>query len=343
MVQDPTWVNLVVEEALEPGLAICDPHHHLWIYRESDHLRDHQYLLNDLLNDLSGGHNIKSTVAVECRAEFLKDGPPEMRPIGETRFVAELTEECQSGDGIRVAAGIVGSADLDLGDAIRPVLEAQIEAGRGRFRGIRHTASWDASDAVRNGFTNPPPGLYLDRVFREGFAHLEQLGLTFEAWCYHPQLLDVASLARSFPNTTIIMNHLGGPLGIGPYSKRRAEVFAQWQNGLTELAACPNVHIKLGGIQMDVNGFGWEDRVLPPTSEELVKITTPYHLHAIEKFGVDRAMFQGNYPVDKLSCGYTVLWNSFKLIVSDASPEEKAKLFHDNATCLYHLEDQGSG
>ena len=339
MARDLAWIDRIVEDALEPALPICDPHHHFWKNRAGEHLRNPRYLLEELVADTTTGHNITSTVFIECRQEYRKDGPNELRPLGETEFVADLAEQSAAGatGTMKAAAGIIGHVDLMLGARARAVLEAQIEAGRGRFRGIRHTASWDASDAVRNGYLNPPPGLYLDRRFREGFAELAPLGLVFEAWCYHPQVPDVTSLARAFPDTTIVMDHLGGPLGLGPYRERRADVFTQWKNVLSDLAACPNVVIKLGGIQMDVSGFGWEERPLPPTSEELADATRPWHEHALEEFGVDRAMFESNFPVDKLSCGYGVLWNSFKRIASGASAGDKAKLFHDNAVRVYRL------
>jgi predicted TIM-barrel fold metal-dependent hydrolase len=300
MARELGWIDQVVEDALEPELPVCDPHHHFWKHRAGGHLRNPRYLLEELVADTTSGHNITSTVFIECRQEY--------------RHV-----------------------DLTLGERARAVLEAQIEAGGGRFRGIRHTASWDASDAVRNGYLNPPPGLYLDRSFRAGFSHLAPLGLTFEAWCYHPQVPDVTSLARAFPETTIVMDHLGGPLGLGPYAERRDDVFRHWQGVITDLASCPNVVIKLGGIQMDVSGFHWEDRPKPPTSEELARATRPWHQFALETFGTDRAMFESNFPVDKLSCGYGVLWNSFKRIASGASAAEKARLFHDNAVRVYRI------
>lgn len=339
MARELGWIDQVVEDALEPELPVCDPHHHFWKHRAGGHLRDPRYLLEELVADTTSGHNITSTVFIECRQEYRPDGPVEMRPLGETEFVRALADESAAGatGAMKAAAAIIGHVDLMLGERARAVLEAQIEAGGGRFRGIRHTASWDASDAVRNGYLDPPPGLYLDRSFRAGFSHLAPLGLTFEAWCYHPQVPDVTSLARAFPETTIVMDHLGGPLGLGPYAERREEVFRHWQGVIGDLASCPNVVIKLGGIQMDVSGFHWEDRPRPPTSAELAEVTRPWHEFALEKFGTDRAMFESNFPVDKLSCGYGVLWNSFKRIAQGASAAEKARLFHDNAVRVYRI------
>ena len=271
---------------------------------------------------------------------FKADGPEAMRPVGETEFVNGIAAMSASGQygTSRVAAGIVGTANLRLGDAVADVLEAHIAAGAGRFRGIRLGATWDASDAVPNHRTQPPEGLLMQQDFRAGFAHLAPRQLSFEAWCYHPQLPEVAALARAFPDTTIILDHFGGPIGIGPYTGRADEVYAQWQTHINALATCGNVVAKLGGINMEVNGFGWHDRPRPPTSQELLDATRPYYDYTLEKFGVDRCMFESNFPVDKLSCSYTVLWNVFKRLTAGYSAAEKAKLFHDTAARIYRLD-----
>ena len=224
-----------------------------------------------------------------------------------------------------------------LGDAVAPVLEAHSHAGGGRFRGIRHGATWDASDDVPNHRSNPPQDLYLDDSFRKGIAQLDKLGLTFEAWCYHTQISSLVDLARAFPSTTIILNHFGGPLGIGPYANKGEEVFAQWRQDVTELAKCENVMAKLGGINMVENGFGWHHQPKPPSSEELMQATRRYYQYTIEVFGVDRCMFESNFPVDMVTCSYNVLWNSFKRLTAEYSVSEKARLFHDTAARVYRL------
>jgi predicted TIM-barrel fold metal-dependent hydrolase len=237
----------------------------------------------------------------------------------------------------RVAAGIVGTADLRLGDAVAPVLDAQIAAGGGRFRGIRRGAAWDPDPAVPGHRTNPGPGLLLRDDVRAGFKHLARRGLTFEAWCYHPQIPDVTALARAFPDTTIVLDHVGGPLGIGPYAGKADQVYAEWRTSIRELATCPNVVVKLGGLNMEMNGFGWHERRRPPTSQELCDATRRYYEFTIETFGAGRCMFESNFPVDKVSASYTVLWNSFKRLVSGSSADEKARLFHDTAARVYRL------
>lgn len=327
------WLAQVEEPALEPDLAICDPHHHLW---DRDGSR---YLLDELLEDLNTGHNVVSTVYVECGSMYRAEGPEAMRPVGETEFVNGVAAMSASGGygSVRACGGIVGYADLLLGRQVRPVLEAHMAASE-RFRGIRHAAGWDASNAVRNSHTAPPHGLYAADAFREGFAELAPLGMSFEAWQYHHQLPEVTELARAFPDTTIILNHFSGPLGIGPYEGRRSEIFARWRQDLEELARCPNVVAKLGGLVMPINGFDFHKAERPPGSEVLAAATRDWYLHSIDCFGPDRCMFESNFPVDKASVSYGVLWNSFKRLATGFSAAEKAALFRDTAERIYRLQ-----
>jgi predicted TIM-barrel fold metal-dependent hydrolase len=263
-----------------------------------------------------------------------------MKPVGETEFVNGIAAMSASGryGETRVAAGIVSFADLTLGAAVGEVLDAHIAVSP-RFRGIRHAAGWDASDAVRNSHTNPPQHLLGRADFRLGFAELGKRGLTFDAWLYHPQIGELTDLARAFPATTIVLDHFGGPLGIGPYEGRRAEIFARWRDDVRALAACPNVVAKLGGLVMPVNGFGFHKRDRPATSDELVAATRDYYEHAIDCFGPSRCMFESNFPVDKQSCSYAVLWNSFKKLASRFSAAEKSSLFHDTSARVYRVAE----
>ncbi len=269
---------------------------------------------------------------------YRKNGPQEMQPVGETEFVQCIAAQSASGQyGITtVAAGIVGFADLTLGTAVVPVLEAHLAASRNRFRGIRHTCAWDASADVTSR-RSPPKGLLLDAKFREGFACLQKYHLSFDAWLYHPQLTELVDLARAFPDIPIIVDHIGSPLGIGPYAEKRGEVYQEWKRGIATLATCPNVVVKLGGLGMPLCGFGWHERVAPPNSTELAEAMAPYYLWCIEQFGVDRCMFESNFPVDKQSYSYTIMWNSFKRISKDFSLEDRAALFHDTAVKVYRL------
>ncbi|MBI5063663.1 MAG: amidohydrolase family protein [Desulfatitalea sp.] len=328
------WLELTREDPIDPQLPIIDPHHHLWDYPTS------RYLLEDILADTGGGHNVVRTVFVECLSKYRPAGPPEMRPVGETEFVEAIAAASESGKygPTRVAAGIVGFADLTLGDAVAPVLAAHIEAGGGHFRGIRHAAAWHADESIANAHTHPPQGLLADPAFRRGFAQLQRHGLSFDTWIYHTQLKELADLARAFPQTQIILDHVGTPLGLGPYAGRRAAVFQDWKKDIPEVAACGNVAVKLGGLAMKVCGFDWHKAQNPPSSQMLAATMTPYFEYCIEQFGARRCMFESNFPVDKVSCGYTVLWNGFKRMTRSFSDEERAALFHDTAARVYRLE-----
>ena len=331
------WLALTPEDALDPALPICDPHHHLWDQQPGRVAP--RYLLDEILDDVRAGHNVVSTVFIECGAMFKPDGPEALRPVGETEFVNGVAAMSASGiyGPSRIAAAIIGTVDLRIGAAAGDVLDAHIAAGGGRFRGIRRACAWDPDPDVPNHRTEPGPQLFMREDFRAGFAQLAPRRLTFEAWCYHRQIPDVTALARAFPDTTIILNHFGGPLGIGAYAGKAKDVFAEWRSAITELATCPNVVAKLGGINMEMNGFGWHEQSRPPSSQELANATRNYYDVTIEKFGADRCMFESNFPVDKASCSYTVLWNTFKRIASGATASEKAKLFHDTAARVYRV------
>jgi L-fuconolactonase len=277
---------------------------------------------------------------VECMSMYRAAGPEALRPVGETEFVNGVAAMSASGryGPTRAAAGIVSFADLTLGDRVGAVLDAHIAASP-RFRGIRHAAGWDASDQVRNSHTKPPPGFLGDARFREAFRELGRRGLSFDAWLYHPQIPELTSLAQAFPDTTIVLDHFGGPLGIGPYQHRREEIFTYWKGAIAELARCPNVVAKLGGLVMPLNGFGFHRRERPATSSELVEATRDWYLHAIDCFGPSRCMFESNFPVDKASCSYHILWNAFKRLAARFGAGDKAALFHDTAVRVYRLDE----
>jgi predicted TIM-barrel fold metal-dependent hydrolase len=325
------WLALVEEEALEPELPIIDPHHHFW------ERRSWRYLLDELVAD-TAGHNIRQTVFIECSSEYRADGPEELRVVGETEFVEAIANESATGNHgeLRAAAAIVGSADLRLGAEVAAVLEAQ-QAASGRFRGIRHRAAWAPPEALQRPSLEPEH-LLLDPKFREGYAKLAEYEMTFEGWVYHTQISELTEIARAFPETTIVFNHLGGPLGLGPYAGKQDEVFEAWRPAVTELASCENVVAKVGGIQMPVNGFGWEERERPPTSDELLEVNRRWYEHTIEVFGPERCMFESNFPVDRASCSYTVLWNQFKKLSAGYSASERASMFHDTAQRVYRME-----
>jgi predicted TIM-barrel fold metal-dependent hydrolase len=327
------WLATTQEPILEPDLPIIDPHHHLW------DRPGWRYMPHDLLADVASGHNIVATVFVQARAFHRADGPEEMRPVGETEFVngaAAMGASGQYGPG-RICAGIVGHADLRLGDAVEKVLRAHIRAGGDRFRGIRHIVAWDEDPVVLNPGNPAPRGLLGDADFRRGFARLAPLEMSFEAWLYHPQIPELTALARAFPGTKIVLNHVGGPLGIGSYSGRHAEIFPGWAADIRELAGCANVCVKLGGLGMRINGFGFEAQARAPGSDALAAAWKPYVETCIEAFGAARCMFESNFPVDKGSYSYPVFWNACKKLAAGASAPEKADLFFGTANRFYRL------
>ena len=327
-----TWLAQVVEDAIEPDLPICDPHHHFWD-RKGD-----RYLLDQLTDDLGGGHNVTQTVFIECHSMYRAGGPEELRCIGETEFVQGLAAQSASGNygPTEVAAGIVGNANLMLGDAVQAVLEAHQAASGNRFRGIRFSCAWDASPDVSPGSANTQ-GMLSDPRFRAGFDRLQSMGLSFDALVYHTQLGELAELAGAFPNAVIILNHIGRPLGVGPYAGRSDEVFAEWQQGIASVAERENVVCKLGGFGNVISGYDWHRCDVPPTSEDVADTIRPWLEYCIEHFGPERCMFESNFPVDKNSYAYTTCWNAFKRITGGYSGSEKAAMYQGTAVQTYRL------
>ncbi len=342
------------EAILEPDLPIVDPHHHLWD-RPPSLLRlmppgEHgfmeiirnvpRYLLDEYLADLQSGHNVCATVYMECRSMYRADGPEAFKAIGETEFVngiAAMTASGIYGD-VRIAAAIVGHVDLRLGRTVEDVLHAHVAAGGGRFRGIRQSASFDEDPAVLGPLGGRvPAGLYRDPAFREGFAALQSLGLSFDAWLLEPQLPDLVDLARAHPETTIVLDHVGTPLGIGRYTGKRKERFDTWSDNIRLLASCPNVQAKLGGLPMPFCGFRSRMDGPDESSETLAGWWRPYIETCIEAFGVTRCMFESNFPVDRFGATYPALWNAFKRIASGCSGDEKTALFSGTAARVYRL------
>ncbi len=329
------WLALRTEKAIEPDLPIVDPHHHLW---DRPRVR---YTVEDLAADIgdvaNGGHNVVSTVFVECRAMYRAQGDKAMRVVGETEFVVGQAAMADSGyyGKARACAGIVGHIDLTIGSDAGRIADAQIAAGGGRFRGIRHASAHDPAPDIRTTSTLPVAGLLGDKTFRLGFAELAKRNLSFDTWLYHPQIGELADLADAFPDTAIVLDHCGGPLGIHPYS--REAIFEPWRASIRELAKRQNVVVKLGGLGMAVNGYDFHLKEAPPSSDALAAAWKPWFETCIEAFGARRCMFESNFPVDKGSCSYTVLWNAFKKVAAGASGDEKAALFHDTAARIYRL------
>ena len=326
------WLDRISEDIIEPDLPIIDAHHHLWHGRASG-----DYLLEDLAADAASGHNIVATVYMQCGWMHRQDGPVAFRPVGETAVVNAVAVLAATGayGKTRACAGMVGFADLCNPD-LDAVLNAHIAAGGVHFRGVRHTAAWHHL-IVPNTSVVPPAGLLRDPDFVRGVQRLGQRGLTYDCWLYHTQLKDLLAVARAAPGTAMVINHVGGPLGCGPYRARHDAVFADWRADMRNLAACPNVHVKIGGLAMSVNGFDYDRSALPPTSAQMAADWQRWIGGCIEMFGAERCMFESNFPVDKGMCSYPVLWNAFKRIAAGASAAEKAALFHGTAARVYRL------
>ncbi|MBP6899950.1 MAG: amidohydrolase family protein [Burkholderiaceae bacterium] len=327
---DPAWLAASVEPALLPQLPIVDAHHHF-----SEHWGG--YGLDDLLQDTASGHAVQATVYVQCGWRQRDTGPPELRALSETEAVVALAEAAAARPGApRVAAAIVGHADLRLGEAVDAVLAAQVQAGRGRLRGIRNSGAWHAQ--FRHGvLARPMPGLYGDAAFRRGYACLRRHGLSFDAWIYHPQLDEVIALAQAFPDTVLVLDHVAGVLGVGPYRGRRDAALAEWWPQMQRLARCPNVVVKLGGLGTAVFGYDFAAQPRPPSSQQLAQAWRPLIEPVIETFGAERCLFESNFPVDRGAAGYGVVWNAFKRLAAAASEHERALLFHGTASRVYRL------
>jgi L-fuconolactonase len=341
------------EDILEPDLPIIDPHHHLWdrtplrvtVPRPAhpfyEAIADVQrYLLPELLADTGSGHNIRATVFLECHAMYRADGPEALKCVGETEFVNGVAAMSASGiySETRACAAIVGNADLRLGDAVEDVLRAHIAVAGGRFRGIRNSESWDSDPEVLGPLAGRNTELYRDTNFRAGFKHLHKLGLSFDAWLLEPQLPDVIDLASAFPDTTIVLDHVGTPLGIASYKGKREERFPTWRENIKRLAKCQNVVVKLGGLAMAFCHFPSFLSKEPAHSEQLAREWKPYIETCIEAFGPNRCMFESNFPVDIGSCSYPVLWNAFKRIAQNYSAAEKTALFSGTAARVYRVK-----
>ena len=345
--------SAMTEEILEPDLPIIDPHHHLWDrparllanLPANPHaftkvtMKAPRYMFDELLADMTSGHNVRATVYLQCGSMYRADGPAALKPVGETEFVNGVAAMSASGvyGDVRACAGIVSHADLTLGGAVLEVLEAHVAAAPARFRGIRHSCSWDADPAVLGPLAGGAPGLYLSDAFREGFACLAPMGLSFDAWLLEPQLPDVIDLARAFEDTPIVLDHVGTPLGLASYEGRRGERFGIWRDNIRELAKSPRVSVKLGGLAMAFPNFPSFLSDPPATSQQLADEWRPYVETCIEAFGPDRCMFESNFPVDRGACTYAMLWNAFKRLATGYSADEKAALFSGTAARVYRL------
>jgi len=322
------WLSQVKEDIIEPDIPIIDPHHHLWDDRGST------YLLEDLQADTGSGHNVVKTVYMECGWAYKKDGPNHLRVVGETEAVVDQANKSKETGGAVISA-IVSRADLRLGDEVIEVLEAHEEASQGLFRGIRHAGARAEHPEVLAIPGGAPEGLFQDSGFLKGMKVLGKNGYTYDTWHYHYQNIEFAEMVTKVPDTQIVLDHFGTPLGVGPYADKREEIFDQWKKDIKEVSKSENVFMKIGGMAMPDNGFGWNTRDKPATSDEFVEAQRPYYLHAIDCFGPERCMMESNFPVDRMSLSYHVLYNGLKKIVADFSDDEKDQMFYRTAESVY--------
>ncbi|MFV0294779.1 MAG: amidohydrolase family protein [Hyphomicrobiaceae bacterium] len=332
----PDWLARHTEPALEPDLPVIDPHHHLW----APPVRPQHYFLEEFNQDLSQGHNIVSTVFIECHAMYRATGPEEMKPVGEVEFANGQAAQSASGHygRTRIADGIVGYAPLGLGGDVEPVLAAMVKAGGRRFKGVRNISAYHPDPEARGSSMNPPPDVLTNPRFLEGLKVLTRMGLTFDCFMYHPQLPEIVDVARACPDAVIVLNHCGGTIGIGPYASKRAETMAEWKALMTDVAACPNIRVKVGGLGMRLYGFDIHAGEMPPDSARVAEAWRPHVETCIELFGPERCMLESNFPVDKGSLSYGVLWNAFKRLTAKVSADEKAWLYRRCAAETYTLD-----
>ena len=323
------WRGSRIEEIIDPELPIIDSHHHVWRLDRAQ--SGGRYAITELQADTRSGHLILATVAVEAFAHYREDGPEALRPVGETEFLNAIANEAERvGTAARLCAGIVSNARFESPDAA-DILDSHLAASPRRMRGCRQINIRRLDDL------NTEPTLYDDPAFRRGYMELAPRGLSFDAYCFHPDIPQVTRLARDMPDVPLVLDHLGSPLGVGPWADRKAEAWGEWRASLTELARCPNSFAKLGGKGMRWVGLGWEGRERRASSDEIAAAIGDHFRYAIDLFGPERCMFESNFPVDGISYGYPVIWNAFKKIAAPYSDAERRAMFFGTANRFYRL------
>lgn len=328
------------EDVIDPEIPVIDSHHHLFD-RAPDivaHVtKRRRFLIDEYVEMVDTGHRVLGSVVVEVHNMYRTDGPEELRVVGETEFFNGQGAMGASGlwSGVQVAAGIIGPAELRH-ERAADVLDAQIAAAPARFKGVRQTGVWDEDSSIAAAVFPNPPHLYGDPMFRRGFAHLEDRGLTFDAFLMAPQLPDLVDLARTFPGTTIVLNHLGQPVGVGRHAGRLEEERPQWSADMAAVAECPNVVVKMGGLGSLFSGSP-SYRVDPSVSSQVLAAEWgPYVETALELFGADRLMFESNLPTDG-SGPFLHVCNAYKRLLSGCTEAEKRAVFAGTAARVYDL------
>ncbi|GGG52021.1 hypothetical protein GCM10011403_06460 [Pseudohongiella nitratireducens] len=329
-----SWLHQQNEAVVEPERRIIDPHHHLWRKRFGQ-----DYLLPELWRDTDSGHCIEQTVFIECHAFYDKGATPERRSLGETTVIADLVRSSHD-SGNTPVGGMVINVDLRLGndrEQLLDLIHAHQEIAGQWIKGVRFASAHDPTPDNLVIQLQADPDLYHQPGFQKGVRLLGELGLTYDTWHYHHQMADFISLARAVPDTILVLDHFGTPLGIGAYRSQRQQIFHRWQQDIAKLAEYDNVYLKLGGLAMPDNGFDWHHQDAPADASQLIREQGKYYLHAIECFGPQRCMFESNFPVDRLSISYRSLWNGYKRLVADFSNADKDALFYGTAANVYRL------
>ncbi|RJG03265.1 amidohydrolase family protein [Noviherbaspirillum sedimenti] len=319
------------ENIVMPDLPIVDAHIHLWDRIGFD------YFAPEFLVDVADGHNVTASIYVECNMRYSDDPRPDFQPIGETEFVLEQAKLAE-GSGHDLACGILGAVNLPLGADVEPIIDAQIAAGQGRFRGVRFRVAFDTDPVAGYNEIGYPSGSVLDNpAFLDAARCLARKGLVLDLWAFHTQLDDVLRFAEKVPELTIVLDHVGGPLGVGRYASMRKEVFGHWSRGIGSLATAPNVNVKLSGLGISRLGFNFAGGGQAQSSDELVAAWKPYVRTCVEAFGPERSIFGSNFPVDRAAASYRTLLNGFKKMLADIGDVELRAVFAENARRVYRL------
>ena len=324
------WLAQHIEETIAPEMEIVDPHHHLW-NRDGT-----AYELAGLWADTGAGHNVVQTVFIECHSNYYADVEDGFAPVGETAYVAGQAALAARDTSKAQIAGIVAHVDLRR-ENLNEVLDAHGAVGGNLFKGIRHALAWDENVGDLKIAPRGDKDISIDPNFRRGMAELGRRGLAYDTWHYHYQNKEFLALAQAVPETTMVLDHFGTPLGVGRFAGKRDEIFAAWKDDIAALAECPNVVAKLGGMAMPDNGYGWHEQGTPISSDEFVEAMAPWYHHTIECFGAQRCMFESNFPVDRAAISYNVLWNGLKKLAAPYSAMDQARMFAGTARDVYQL------
>lgn len=306
-----------------------DPHHHLW------DRGGERYLVDEFSVDLAVVGSPEGTVYVECLNSYRESGSKHLRSLGEAQFFVDLIRDPDSA--LRnIVTGFVGNGDLALGHDLADVLDGYADIAGESFRGVRYCVAWDKDERIHTAFETHR-GMLLQSNLGDSVAYLRHRGLSLDLWVYFTQLDEVKHFLAKNPGVEVVLNHCGGPIGVGRFAGKREEVFCSWRKGLADVAAHEEVCIKFGGLGMALAGFGWHKRDKWPVISDYVQAWRPYFDVCLELFGPERIMFESNFPVDRKGCDYGSLWSAFLGLADNLSDSERDALFFSTARRVYRL------